>query len=87
MTRFSEPSNADRVYCRLTSIDGKCLDRTRLIGDFVPLLRAKLDPLTQKNVAAVYFHFELRAGDSKSVGRIDVTMKSSTNLAIYSYGF
>lgn len=68
-------------------IDGKRLDGMRLIGDFVPLLRAKLDPLTQKKVAAVHFLFELSSDESKSVRRIDVTMKSSTKLTIYSYGF
>jgi membrane-associated protease RseP (regulator of RpoE activity) len=71
---------------RVVKIDGKSLDGMRLFKDFFPFFSAKLDPLMQKKVAEVPFLFELQSDDPKSIRQINVILKSSTSLTVYSYG-
>jgi hypothetical protein len=71
----------------VVKIDGKPLDGMRLIKDFAPFLNSKLDPLMKKKVSEVPFLFDLQSDDSKDIRQIKVTLKSSTCLTIYSYGY
>jgi hypothetical protein len=71
----------------VVKVDGRPLDGMRLLKDFMPFLTSKLDPLMKKKVSEVHFLFELQSDDAKDIRQIDVVMKSSTNLTVYSYGY
>jgi hypothetical protein len=70
----------------VVKIDGKPLDGMRLFKDFFPFFTSKLDPLMQKKVPETSFLFELQSDDPKSIRQINVILKSSSNLTVYSYG-
>jgi hypothetical protein len=71
----------------VVKIDGRTLDGMRLLKDFMPFFISKLDPLMKKNVSEVAFLFDLQSDESKSIRQIKVTMKSSTTLTVYTYGY